>query len=125
MIGIDIVSINRIAAAKARHGDLFLRKFLNDSEIELAKNNATLAGFWAAKEAISKALGCGIGTEFGFGDATIYKDNKGAPKIQFKLDTLLKFNIKNSSLSITHDGGFAIAAVIMLTVSLLSPICST
>jgi len=97
MIGIDIVSINRIAAAKARHGDLFLRKFLNDSEIELAKNNATLAGFWAAKEAISKALGCGI----------------GAPKIQFKLDTLLKFNIKNSSLSITHDGGFAIAAVII------------
>lgn len=113
MIGIDIISIKRIAAAKARHGDLFLHKFLNPSEIELAKSDETLAGFWAAKEAISKALGCGIGAEFGFGDATIYKDNKGAPKIQFKLDTLLKFNIKNSSLSITHDGGFAIAAVII------------
>ncbi|MBO7154343.1 MAG: holo-ACP synthase [Campylobacter sp.] len=113
MIGIDIISIDRIAAAKARHGDLFLRKFLNDSEIELAKNNATLAGFWAAKEAISKALGCGIGAEFGFGDATIYKDNKGAPKIKFNTKILYKFNVKNTSLSITHDGGFAIAAVII------------
>ena len=76
MIGIDIVSIDRIAAAKSRHGDLFLRRFLNNSEIELAKNSATIAGFWAAKEAISKALGCGIGAEFGFSDVTIYKDNK-------------------------------------------------
>lgn len=113
MIGIDIVSIKRIAAAKARHGDLFLHKFLNPSEIELAKSDETLAGFWAAKEAISKALGCGIGAEFGFGDATIYKDNKGAPKIKFNTEILYKFNIKNTSLSITHDGGFAIAAVII------------
>ena len=113
MIGIDIVSIDRIAAAKSKHGDLFLRRFLNNSEIELAKNSATIAGFWAAKEAISKALGCGIGAEFGFGDATIYKDNKGAPKIKFNTETLYKFNIKNTSLSITHDGGFAIAAVII------------
>ena len=113
MIGIDIVSIDRIAAAKSRHGDLFLRRFLNNSEIELAKNSATIAGFWAAKEAISKALGCGIGAEFGFSDVTIYKDNKGAPKIKFSSHINSKFGIKNSSLSITHDGGFAIAAVII------------
>ena len=113
MIGIDIVSIDRIAAAKSKHGDLFLRKFLNNSEIELAKNSATIAGFWAAKEAISKALGCGIGAEFGFSDVTIYKDNKGAPKIKVASHITSKFGIKNSSLSITHDGGFAIAAVII------------
>ena len=113
MIGIDIVSIDRIAAAKSRHGDLFLRRFLNNSEIALAKNSATIAGFWPAKEAISKALGCGIGAEFGFSDVTIYKDNKGAPKIKFASHITSKFGIKNSSLSITHDGGFAIAAVII------------
>lgn len=113
MIGIDIVSIDRIAAAKARHGDLFLNKFLSISEIRLAKNDATLAGFWAAKEAISKALGCGIGAEFGFLDAQIYKDHKGAPKIKFSTKIEQNFKIKNSSLSITHDGGFAIAAVII------------
>ncbi|MEE3704240.1 holo-ACP synthase [Campylobacter sp. CX2-8023-23] len=113
MIGIDIVSIDRIANAKIRHGELFLRKFLNSSEIEIAKSDATIAGFWAAKEAISKALGCGIGAEFSFNDATIYKDSKGAPKIKFVKHIESKFNIKSSSLSITHDGGFAIAAVII------------
>ena len=113
MIGIDIVSIDRIAAAKSRHGDLFLRRFLNNSEIELAKNSATIAGFWAAKEAISKSLGCGIGAEFGFSEVTIYNDTKGDPKIKFASHITSKFGIKNSSLSITHDGGFAIAAVII------------
>ena len=113
MIGIDIVSIQRIAAAKDRHGDLFLCKFLNTNEIKLAKSNETLAGFWAAKEAISKARGCGIGAEFGFYDVEIYKDIKGAPKIKFSTEILSKFKIKNTSLSITHDGGFAIAAVII------------
>ena len=43
MIGIDIVSIDRIAAAKSKHGDLFLRKFLNNSErrcvMEIKKNS--------------------------------------------------------------------------------------
>ena len=34
-------------------------------------------------------------------------------KIKFNIETLYKFNIKNTSLSITHDGGFAIAAVII------------
>lgn len=57
MIGIDIVKIDRISRLKARHGELFLKRFLSDSEIALAKNDATLAGFWAAKEAASKALG--------------------------------------------------------------------
>jgi len=83
MIGIDIVKIDRISRLKARYGELFLKKFLSDDEIALAKNDATLAGFWAAKEAASKALGVGISKECGFLDIELSKDAKNAPKIKF------------------------------------------
>ncbi|NLK66649.1 MAG: holo-ACP synthase [Campylobacteraceae bacterium] len=113
MIGIDIVVVSRIANLKAKFGDKFLHRFLNEDEIELIKNDESLAGFYAAKEAVSKALGTGIGSEFSFLDVEIYKDNKNAPKLKFKDEIVEKFGIKNSSLSISHDGGFAIAAVII------------
>ena len=114
MIGIDIVKIDRISRLKARHGELFLKRFLSDSEIALAKNDATLAGFWAAKEAASKALGVGISKECGFLDIVLSKSAKGAPKIKFSQRIYTSFNIKEASLSITHDGGFAVAAVIIV-----------
>ena len=114
MIGIDIVKIDRISRLKARHGELFLKRFLSDDEIALAKNDATLAGFWAAKEAASKALGVGIGKECGFLDIVISKSDIGAPKIKFSPRIYTNFNIKEASLSITHDGGFAVAAVMIV-----------
>ena len=114
MIGIDIVKIDRISRLKARHGELFLKRFLSNSEIALAKNDATLAGFWAAKEAASKALGVGISKECGFLDIVLSKSAKGAPKIKFSQRIYTSFNIKEASLSITHDGGFAIAAVMIV-----------
>lgn len=117
MIGIDIVKIERISTTKAKFADKFLSKFLCEEEIKIAKNDASLAGFWAAKEAISKALGCGISAEFGFLDVQICKSQKGAPVAKFNKEIIDKFKIKNSSLSITHDGGFAIAAVIIETYS--------
>ena len=114
MIGIDIVKIDRISRLKARHGELFLKRFLSDSEIVLAKNDATLAGFWAAKEAASKALGVGISKECGFLDIVLSKDARNAPKIKFSPRIYTSFNIKEASLSITHDGGFAVAAVMIV-----------
>ena len=110
MIGIDIIKIDRISRLKARYGELFLKKFLSDDEIALAKNDATLVGFWA-KEAASKALGVGISKECGFLDIELSKDAKNAPKIKFSPKIYTNFNIKEASLSITHDGGFAVAAV--------------
>lgn len=77
-------------------------------------NVARVAGFWAAKEAFSKALGVGIGYELGFLDMVITKDSKNAPCITLTKEKQTYFNIKQSALSISHDGGFAIAAVICL-----------
>lgn len=109
MIGIDIVSIERITRFKERFGDKALAKFLTPDEIALIKNDATLAGFFAAKEAISKALGCGISQTCGFFDIRLYKDALGAPYFTLSQHIIENYKITDTSISITHDNGFAIA----------------
>ena len=111
MIGIDLIKISRMQRLIKRFGDKSLQKFLSHDEILLAKNHKTAAGFWAVKEATSKALGVGIGSECSFFDIEIYKTPKGAPKIKLSKKIIDRFNIKDISVSITHDGEYAIAAV--------------
>lgn len=113
MIGIDIVSIQRIEKLMEKFPQKALERFLSEEEILLVKSPQTAAGFWAAKEAVSKALGCGIGKTCGFHDITISKTKKNAPKIKLTKKLKKKFDIDKVSVSITHDGGFAIAAVMM------------
>jgi holo-[acyl-carrier protein] synthase len=96
----------------AKWGKKALFRFLNQKEIKLGKSVSSYAGFWAAKEAASKAIGTGIGKECSFMDIKISKSKLGQPKIKYKKHLREKFNIKSSHLSITHDGGFAIAVVV-------------
>ncbi len=109
MIGIDLVKIERIRRFAERFGDKALCKFLSDEEIKLAKTTNTIAGFWAAKEAISKALGLGISQECSFFDIKIYKDKKNRPYFKLSKRLIENFKITELNLSITHDSGFAIA----------------
>jgi len=111
MIGIDLIKIDRIKGSIERFGDKFLQRFLSSAEIVLIKNHKTAAGFWAAKEACSKALGCGIGKECGFHDITISKTLKGAPQITLSETLMQNYQVQDISLSITHDGDYAIAVV--------------
>lgn len=111
MIGIDIVSIKRIEKMHERFQNKAYEKFLSKKEISIVKKVETAAGFWAAKEAASKALGTGIGAQCSFHDIKIKKDKNNAPKLKYKKAIREKFNIKESYVSITHDGGFAIAVV--------------
>jgi len=112
-IGTDIIQISRIETLAIKYGNTFKEKFLSSKEISMARTDHTLAGFWAAKEAISKALGCGIGAELSFHDIIITKDPKGAPSFQLSTKAQKRHQIKTSSLSISHDGGFAIAVVVI------------
>ena len=112
-LGTDITQINRMQKALDKFGDKFKQRFLNENEIILAKKVASIAGFWSAKEAISKALGCGIGKELSFHDIIIAKNEKGAPFFRLTPKAQQNHKIKSSSLSISHDGGFAIAVVII------------
>jgi len=110
-VGTDIVSIQRVKESLDKFGDRFLKRFLTQEEIKLAKKIETVAGFWAAKEAISKALECGIGEELSFLDIEIKKKSNNSP---YFLISKKKFNIIDSSISISHERDFAIATAIVV-----------
>ena len=109
MIGIDIIRVDRIKRFNERFGDKALKKFLDEDERFLAKSSNTQAGFWAAKEAISKALGLGISKNCSFFDIKIHKTEKNAPYFTLSKHLIDRFNITDTALSITHDGDYAIA----------------
>jgi holo-[acyl-carrier protein] synthase len=111
MIGVDLIKTSRMNRLIERFGEKALLRFLSHEEIKLVKNYKTASGFWAVKEAVSKALGVGIGKECSFGDIVISKTIKGAPKIQLSQKLVDNFNIIDTSVSITHDGEYAIAVV--------------
>ncbi len=83
-------------------------------EIERCKSAQSAAALWAAKEAIAKALGTGIGKELGFKDIEIIKDERGAPQVRLAPKVQEAFGIEEVAISLTHDGGFAAAAAIVV-----------
>ncbi len=118
MIGIDLIKTDRMKRLIERFGDRALEKFLSPTEMALVKSPRTAAGFWAAKEACSKALGCGIGSECGFHDIMLSKSAKGAPLIDLAPRVKERFGIGGLSVSITHDGEYAISVVALERVAL-------
>jgi holo-[acyl-carrier protein] synthase len=60
--GVDLVEIERLESTLARHGARFLQRVFTPQELaEVGENHASLAARFAAKEAVAKALGTGIG----------------------------------------------------------------
>jgi len=112
-IGTDIIRIERIEKLLKKYDIKFKQRFLSSNEIKMARKIETVAGFWAAKEAIAKALGCGIGEQLSFLDIIIAKDRRGAPYFTLSEEAQKVYQIKESSLSISHDGGFAIAVAVI------------
>ncbi len=115
MIGIDIVEIARIEKIVQKSPQRFLSRIFCDEEIALVKTPQSIAGFYAAKEAVAKALGCGIGKECGFFDIRIHKDEKGAPWFTLSQKVAEHYAITETALSISHDGGFAVAVATLKT----------
>ncbi|MDR1284847.1 MAG: holo-ACP synthase [Campylobacteraceae bacterium] len=113
MVGTDIVEIKRFENFLEKFGKKALEKYLDENEIKLVKNAQSAAGFFAAKEAVSKALGLGISKECGFFDIKIYKLPNGAPSFTLSSRLVKFYKITSLSLSISHDGGFAIAIAVI------------
>ncbi|MEW6244636.1 MAG: holo-ACP synthase [Bacillota bacterium] len=105
-LGIDIVEIERIQAAVDRWGDRFLRRVFTASEIqECAGRVHRLAGRFAAKEAVAKALGSGFG-RIGPGDIEVLPDATGRPVAQIRSPGLGDARIH---VSISHSNKYAVA----------------
>ncbi|MGB1333327.1 MAG: holo-ACP synthase [Porticoccaceae bacterium] len=120
-IGTDIVEIKRIADALERQGDKFVQRILTASEIEeyQARGNsvAFLAKRFAAKEAIAKALGTGIGRGISFQQLVTSNNLEGAPKVELQ-DTaaqrLKEIGGTKVLLSLSDEKNYALAYVMIV-----------
>ena len=106
-IGVDLCEIARIHDAVRRYGDHFAKRILAIDELtEFNQLNPSMqAGFlakrFAAKEAIAKALGTGIGRGFGFHDITVSHDELGKPLVSLNSENV---TLKDACLSRIHVG---------------------
>ena len=84
-VGMDIVETKRIAESIERFGDRFLHRVFLEGEVAYSRSmkfpHLHLAARFAAKEAISKAFGTGIGRELGWRDLEIVREASGAPRV--------------------------------------------
>ena len=82
-VGIDIIEVARIQSSHEKFGERFLNRILRPSEIAYCLAYRTpgpfLAARFAAKEAISKAFGTGIGSKLGWQDMEVAKKESGEP----------------------------------------------
>jgi holo-[acyl-carrier protein] synthase len=120
-IGIDVVEVARIASAIERHGDLFLTKLFTPAEREYCashkKPELHYAARFAAKEAVSKALGTGIGGQAGWLDLEIVRGDTGAPKLRMQgaaADFAKLHGISEVQISLTHAREYAAANAIAI-----------
>jgi holo-[acyl-carrier protein] synthase len=120
-IGIDVVEVARISSAIQRHGEPFLAKLFTAGEREYCESRKTpamhYAARFAAKEAVSKALGTGIGGNAGLLDMEIIHDASGAPKIHLTgaaQDFSKQNGITEIQISLTHSRDYAAANAIVL-----------
>lgn len=82
-IGSDIVDIRRIEKLVARFGERFLNRVFTSSERAYCNDRpASLAKRFAAKEAMAKALGCGIGEHLQWKEAEVFNLPSGKPSMR-------------------------------------------
>ena len=117
-IGNDVVDMRRLARVLARFPKRFPRYILTATEQRQlpAAVLPFLAGRWAAKEALGKALGCGVRTPLGFRQVEVENDSEGKPRFVFTpaaADFLRQRRVGRCHLSISHDGDYAAAMVVV------------
>jgi holo-[acyl-carrier protein] synthase len=109
-IGVDVVGLDRFTESLERTPNLKERLF---TVAERDAGTVTLAGTFAAKEAVAKALGAPPGLEWQ--DVEVRHDGLGRPFLEVRdtvADAALDKGIERWHLSISHDAGVATAMVV-------------
>jgi holo-[acyl-carrier protein] synthase len=111
-LGIDIIKVDRIAAALKKHGDRFPKRVLTDNEQRYVRNRPpNFAGRWAAKEAVSKVLGLGV-RGVGWTEIEILRLPTGAPSVKLHRRAARRaeqLGMGRIAVSISHEGEYAVA----------------
>ncbi|MBI2379834.1 MAG: holo-ACP synthase [Gammaproteobacteria bacterium] len=119
-IGTDIAHISRVQRSLDRHGQAFAERVLSDKEMpeyHASKQPARLvAKRFAVKEAVSKALGTGIGAELSFQDVSVGHDAQGKPLLEFSEAASARLaarGITGHHLSLSDDQDTVVAFVVL------------
>jgi holo-[acyl-carrier protein] synthase len=114
-VGVDLVEVCRVAMIAERYGERFGRRVFTERELaDCGMRAESLAARWAAKEAVAKALGTGFGP-VGYLDIEVMQDKAGCPHVHLhgRAASLAEARgLTRWALSVSHDGGIAIAFVV-------------
>jgi holo-[acyl-carrier protein] synthase len=111
-LGIDIIKVERIRDALARFGERFTKRILTDAERRYVRDRPeTLAGRWAAKEAVSKVLGLGV-RGVGWREIEVVRLPTGQPTIALHDRAKARaeqLGMARIAVSISHERDYAVA----------------
>jgi holo-[acyl-carrier protein] synthase len=119
-IGTDLCEVSRVERSLERFGERFAQRILVDSELDVFRRRrkaaAYLAKRFAAKEALSKALGTGIHFPVNWHNVWVVNNRAGKPAFEFSraLQELLeRRGVEKVHLSLTDETGMACAFVVV------------
>ena len=115
--GIDIVEIPRLENAIDNHGERFLNRIFTRGELqEVGHKTASLAARFAAKEAVAKALGTGIGP-VNWKEIEILRGSAGKPELYLNGQAAViagQLGLKKWSISLSHSQTYAVAMAVAI-----------
>jgi holo-[acyl-carrier protein] synthase len=118
-VGCDLCEISRIKEAMQKNPESFLNKILTHEEMLYCQSykdsSSHVAARFAAKEAVSKSIGVGIGKDLGFHDVMIVLDEKKKPHVKLSSTALERFPHIHFEISLSHTESLAMAFVIAYT----------
>lgn len=116
-VGIDLVEVYRVEESIDKYKSKFLNRLFTKAEQKYCNRFSTpyehFAARFAAKEAVSKALGIGFGEELSWLDIEIQNDAKGKPSVVLSKKVANKFSNPKIHISLSHTKDHAIAYVVL------------
>ncbi|MEM6580147.1 MAG: holo-ACP synthase [Pseudomonadota bacterium] len=119
-VGTDILQVSRVQGALKRQGERFMERILTPSERKEFRSSALperlLAKRFAAKEAVAKALGTGIGRGVSWQDIIVQHDKHGAPRVVLSggaLDVAQQRGGGRVELSISDEVEYVVAFAVL------------
>jgi holo-[acyl-carrier protein] synthase len=113
--GVDLIEIERFQAAVSRHGSRFLERVFTETELKEAGDHpASLAARFAAKEAVAKALGTGIGP-VGWREIEIRRGAARQPLLSLHgsaAQLAAELGLTEWTISLSHSQSTAIAVAV-------------
>lgn len=115
--GVDLIEIARIEEVVSRHGKHYLERIYTPAELEQCGRRAeSLAGRFAAKEAVAKALGSGIG-DVSWKEIEVLGDEQNAPVLTLHGTAgqrAKELGLETWSVSISHSQSHSVAFVVAI-----------